>query len=144
MIYRMSAAVLSLLGLFLSVYLYLYKIGRIGSLACGAGGCETVQQSPWSRFAGLEVSLIGVAGYAGLLLVSLVALQPGPSSRRWPTTLLLLLSGLGVAFTAYLTYLELFVIHAICRWCVGSAVIIFALLVVALLDRRRSSRLGLR
>jgi uncharacterized membrane protein len=144
MIYRMSAAVLSLLGLFLSAYLYLYKIGRIGSLACGAGGCETVQQSPWSRFAGLEVSLIGVAGYAGLLLVSLVALQPGPSSRRWPTTLLLLLSGLGVAFTAYLTYLELFVIHAICRWCVGSAVIIFALLVVALLDRRRSSRLGLR
>jgi uncharacterized membrane protein len=144
MIYRMSAAVLSLLGLFLSAYLYLYKIGRIGSLACGAGGCETVQQSPWSRFAGLEVSLIGVAGYAGLLLVSLVALQPGPSSRRWPTTLLLLLSGLGVAFTAYLTYLELFVIHALCRWCVGSAVIIFALLVVALLDRRRSSRLGLR
>jgi uncharacterized membrane protein len=144
MIYRMSAAVLSLLGLFLSAYLYLYKIGRIGSLACGAGGCETVQQSPWSRFAGLEVSLIGVAGYAGLLVVSLVALQPGPSSRRWPTTLLLLLSGLGVAFTAYLTYLELFVIHAICRWCVGSAVIIFALLVVALLDRRRSSRLGLR
>jgi len=143
MIYRMSAAVLSLLGLFLSAYLYLYKIGRIGSLACGAGGCETVQQSPWSRFAGLEVSLIGVAGYAGLLVVSLVALQPGPSSRRWPTTLLLLLSGLGVAFTAYLTYLELFVIHAICRWCVGSAVIIFALLVVALLDRRRSSRLGL-
>jgi uncharacterized membrane protein len=144
MIYRMSAAVLSLLGLFLSAYLYLYKIGRIGSLACGAGGCETVQQSPWSRLAGLEVSLIGVAGYAGLLLVSLVALQPRPSSRRWPTTLLLLLSGLGVAFTAYLTYLELFVIHAICRWCVGSAVIIFALLVVALLDRRRSSRLGLR
>jgi len=143
MIYRMSAAVLSLLGLFLSAYLYLYKIGRIGSLACGAGGCETVQQSPWSRLAGLEVSLIGVAGYAGLLLVSLVALQPRPSSRRWPTTLLLLLSGLGVAFTAYLTYLELFVIHAICRWCVGSAVIIFALLVVALLDRRRSSRLGL-
>ena len=143
MIYRMSAAVLSLLGLFLSAYLYLYKIGRIGTLACGAGGCETVQQSPWSRFAGIEVSLIGMAGYAGLLLVSLVALQPGPSTRRWPTTLLVVLSGLGVAFTAYLTYLELFVIHAICRWCVGSAVIILAILVVALLDQRRSSRVGL-
>lgn len=144
MIYRMSAAVLSLLGLFVSAYLYLYKIGRIGNLACGAGGCETVQQSPWSRFAGMEVSLIGMAGYAGLLLLSLIALQPGPSTRRWPSTLLLLLSGLGVAFTAYLTYLELFVIHAICRWCVGSAVIILAILIVALLDQRRSSRLGLR
>jgi uncharacterized membrane protein len=143
MIYRMSAAVLSLIGLFVSAYLYLYKIGRIGSLACGDGGCDTVQQSPWSRFAGMEVALIGVAGYAGLLLVSLVALQPGPSTRRWPSTLLLLLSALGVAFTAYLTYLELFVIHAICRWCVGSAVIILAILVVALLDQRRSARLGL-
>jgi uncharacterized membrane protein len=140
MIYRMSAAVLSLLGLFLSAYLYLYKIGRIGSLACGAGGCETVQQSPWSRFAGVEVSLIGMAGYAGLLLVSLVALQPGPGAERWPTRLLLLLSGLGLAFTAYLTYLELFVIHAICRWCVGSAVIILAIFLAALLDSRRHTR----
>jgi uncharacterized membrane protein len=137
MIYRMSAAVLSLIGLFVSAYLYLYKIGRIGSLACGAGGCDTVQQSPWSRIAGIEVALIGVAGYAGLLLVSLVALQPGPSTRRWPSTLLLLLSGLGVGFTAYLTYLELFVIHAICRWCVGSAAIILAIFIVALLDSRR-------
>lgn len=137
MMYRMSAAVLSLLGVFVSAYLYLYKIGRIGTLACGAGGCETVQQSPWSRFAGIEVSLIGLLGYAGLLLVSLAALQPGPASRRWPTTLLLWLAGLGVAFTAYLTYLELFVIHAICRWCVGSAVIIVAIFVLALLDYLR-------
>jgi uncharacterized membrane protein len=140
MIYRMSAAVLSLTGLFLSAYLYLYKIGRIGSLACGAGGCETVQHSPWSRFAGLEVSLIGLGGYAGLLLVSLAALQPGLTTRRWPTTLLVLLAGLGVGFTAYLTYLELFVIHAICRWCVGSAAIIIAILIVALLDWRQLSR----
>jgi uncharacterized membrane protein len=140
MIYRMGAALLSLLGLFVSAYLYLYKIGRIGTLACGAGGCETVQQSPWSRFAGIEVSLIGLAGYAGLLLVSLATLQPGLSSRRWPTTLLVVLAGLGVGFTVYLTYLELFVIHAICRWCVGSAVIIVAIFVVALLEWRRLAR----
>lgn len=137
MMYRMSAAIMSLLGLFLSAYLYLYKIGRIGTLACGAGGCETVQHSPWSRVAGIEVSLIGLIGYAGLLVVSLAALQPRLGHQRWPTTLLLWLAGLGVAFTAYLTYLELFVIHAICRWCVGSAAIIVAILVAALLDYRR-------
>jgi uncharacterized membrane protein len=144
MIYRMTAAILSLVGLFVSAYLYLYKIGRIGTLACGAGGCETVQQSVWSRFAGIEVSLIGLVGYAGLLLVSLASVQPALSERRWPTTLLLLLSGLGVAFTVYLTYLELFVIHAICRWCVGSAVIIFAVFVTALLEQRRRSRIRSR
>ncbi|HEY0351625.1 MAG TPA: vitamin K epoxide reductase family protein [Gemmatimonadales bacterium] len=137
----MSAALLSLAGLFISAYLYLYKIGKIGTLACGTGDCETVQLSPWSRVAGLEVSLIGVVGYAVLTAVSLAALQPALSSRRWPVQLLSLLAGIGVAFTIYLTYLELFVIHAICRWCVGSGVIIVAILVATLLDQRRLSRI---
>jgi uncharacterized membrane protein len=140
MIHRMSAALLSLTGFFVSAYLYLYKIGRIGTLACGTGGCETVQLSPWSRFAGLEVSLIGMLGYAGLLAVSLAALQPALAQRRWPATLILALSAVGVGFTLYLTYLELFVIHAICRWCVGSAAIIVAIFVVALLEYRKLSR----
>jgi len=140
MIYRMSAALLSLTGFFVSAYLYLYKIGRIGTLACGTGGCETVQQSPWSRFAGVEVSLIGMLGYAGLLIVSLAALQPALLERRWPGAALLVLAAAGVAFTVYLTYLELFVIHAICRWCVGSAAIIVSIFIVALLEFRRVSR----
>ncbi|HEX6617713.1 MAG TPA: vitamin K epoxide reductase family protein [Gemmatimonadales bacterium] len=134
----MGAALMSLLGLFVSVYLYLYKIGRIGTLACGSGGCETVQNSPWSRFAGVEVALIGILGYGLLFLVAMLALQPGLAARRWPADLLAALAAVGVLFTAYLTWLELFVIHAICRWCVGSAVIIVSVLVLALLARRRA------
>jgi uncharacterized membrane protein len=140
MMYRMSAAFLSLAGLFISGYLYLYKIGKIGSLACGTGGCETVQLSSWSRFAGLEVSLIGVLGYAVLLGLSLAALQPSLAAERWPATLLAVLAALGVAFTAYLTYLELFVIHAICRWCVASGVIIILLFAVSYMEHRRLAR----
>jgi uncharacterized membrane protein len=140
MIHRMTAALLSLVGLFISAYLYLYKIGKIGTLACGTGSCETVQLSSWSRFAGLEVSLIGVLGYAGLLLLSLVSLQPSLALRRWPSTLLALLAGGGVGFSVYLTYLELFVIHAICRWCVASALVVAGNFVVASMDRfRRAS-----
>ena len=142
MIYRMSAALLSLAGLFISAYLYLYKIGKIGTLACGSGGCETVQWSPWSRVAGVEVALVGVVGYVGLLLFSLAALQPGRVEQRRPAALLAILSGVGVLFTAYLTYLELFVIHAICRWCVASGVIILAIFLVAVLDLRRLRRSG--
>jgi uncharacterized membrane protein len=137
MIYRMGAALLSLLGLFVSAYLYLYKIGRIGTLACGTGGCETVQTSVWSRFAGVEVSLIGMVGYALLLVVALVALRPALADRRGPAAVLVALAAGGVLFTAYLTYLELFVIHAICRWCVGSAAIIVTLLLLGLLELRR-------
>jgi uncharacterized membrane protein len=137
MILRMSAALLSLTGLFIAAYLYLYKIGKIGDLACGSGGCETVQWSPWSRFAGVDVSLLGVMGYAALLGLSLAALQPRLVGRLWPAALLALLAGIGVLFTIYLTYLELFVIHAICRWCVASAVVILAIFIVALLDHHR-------
>jgi uncharacterized membrane protein len=140
MIYRMTAALLSLAGLLISAYLYLYKIGRIGTLACGAGECDLVQQSPWSRFAGLDVSLIGLAGYAVLMVVSLTSLQTGLAARRWPVTVLSVLAGLGVAFTIYLTYLELFVINAICRWCVGSAVIIVGIFLAAVLEQRAVSR----
>jgi uncharacterized membrane protein len=140
MIYRMSVALLSLIGLFISAYLYLYKIGKIGTLACGSGACETVQLSAWSRFAGVEVSLVGILGYAGLLGLSLMALQPGLSAQRWPASGLAVLAGIGVAFSMYLTYVELFVIHTICRWCVGSALIIVTILIITLLDRQRLSR----
>ena len=132
--FRMGAALLSLLGLFVAAYLYLYKIGRIGTLACGTGGCETVQASEWSRFHGVEVALIGVLGYAALLVVSLISLQPQLAGRRWPAAILAALAGGGVGFTAYLTYLELFVIHAICRWCVTSATIIIAILIITLFN----------
>ena len=136
--YRMAAALLSLLGVFVALYLYLFKIGKIGSLVCGTGGCETVQLSRYSRFLGVEVSLIGLIGYVGLLAFALWALRPGLAGVRWPATVLSVLSGLGVAFAVYLTGLELFVIHAICRWCVGSAAIITAIFIAALLDRRHA------
>ena len=115
-------ALLSLAGVFIALYLYLHKLGIIGQLACGTGGCETVQLSPYSRFLGIPVPLIGLGGYGTLLFLSLRALQQ-PDDARWPQ-LLLWLAGIGVGFSAYLTYLELFVIHAICRWCVGSAIVI--------------------
>jgi uncharacterized membrane protein len=130
----MAGALLSLLGLLLATYLYLYKIGKIGTLACGSGGCETVQLSPYSRFLGFEVALIGIGGYAFLLLLSLLGLQSPPARRSWVGRLLLAGSGLGLVFTCYLTFLELFVIRAICRWCVASAVIITAIFVVGILD----------
>jgi uncharacterized membrane protein len=92
--------------------------------------------------AGIEVALIGVLGYAGLLGLSLAALQPALAGRRWPAGLLAALAGIGVLFTGYLTYLELFVIKAICRWCVASGFIILAIFTAALLDLRRLARYG--
>lgn len=134
---RMAMALLCMAGLFVALYLYLYKIGKIGTLACGSGGCETVQLSPQSRFMGVEVSLIGVIGYAVMLVLAFLLLQPRYAGRSAPANLFFLLSGGALMFAVYLTYLELFVIHAICRWCVVSAVIVLAIFLLSLFDRRR-------
>ena len=128
-------AALSLAGLFISLYLYLHKLGFIGELACGAGGCETVQLSRYSRFLGLDVPLIGVLGYLVLLVLSVLSLQR-PAERRW-AVLLLWLSGVALAFSLYLTGIELFVLRAICRWCMGSASIIVLCFIAAWAGRPR-------
>jgi uncharacterized membrane protein len=137
---RMGAALVALAGVFVSAYLWLYKLGVIGTLACGSGGCETVQLSPYSRFLGIEVALIGLLGYVGLLGLALLSLQPRFAVARWPVTALAVLSGAGLVFTLYLKYLELFVIGAICRWCVVSAVLIALFFLISLLEYRRVRR----
>ena len=129
--HRQAIALLALIGCFVSLYLWLYKIGAIGTLQCGAGSCEYVQTSRYADFLGLPVALYGVAGYAVLFTVSLVGLQPVYVTRRGPTLLLAALASLGFACTVYLTYVELFVLHALCRWCVASAVIMTVVWVVA-------------
>ena len=132
---------LALVGLFVAVYLWLHAIGIGGAIKCGAsGGCEVVQTSRWAVFLGQPVALYGVIGYVVILIVALAGSRPAALARRGWNVLLLGLATIGVLFTAYLTYLELFVIHAICRWCVGSALIITAIWVVALLGLKRERR----
>jgi uncharacterized membrane protein len=125
----MVAAALGLVGLLISAYLWLWKIGALGALACGDGGCETVQLSAYASLLGMPVALLGVVGYLAILIVALTGLQPRFAAARWPTDVLLALAAAGVAFSVYLTYLEAAVIHAWCRWCIGSAAVITAIFV---------------
>lgn len=129
--HRQAIALLALVGLFIALYLWLYKIGVIGELKCGTGECEYVQSSRYAWLFGQPVALYGVVGYLVLFVIALVSLQPRYVSRPGPTRWLAGLSFVGFAFTVYLTWLELFVIHAICRWCVASAVVITAIAAIA-------------
>jgi len=137
---RMLTALVALVGVFVALYLALYKAGVIGTLACGAGGCETVQLSRWSEFLGISVAVWGVVYYIVVLTLALATLQERWEDSRWLSLALLVLTGWGVVFSAWLTYLELFVIHAICRWCVVSAVIALGLFVLAIIDWRSVRR----
>ena len=134
---RQAIALLALVGLFVALYLWLHALGFGGPIKCGTGGCDTVQASQWAVLFGVPVAFYGVVGYLAILVVALVALRPAAVLRPKWNLALAGLATVGVLFTAYLTYLELFVIHAICRWCVGSAVIITAIWIVSLAALRR-------
>lgn len=120
----MGVAALAVPGFFISLYLLLYKLGMYGSLACTPGGsCATVQASPYAEFLGVPVAGWGVGWYLAVLLVAILGLQPSHARRSWVGTGLGILAAGGLAFTLYLTAVELFVLQAICQWCVASAVL---------------------
>lgn len=129
---RMAVAILALIGLFISAYLLLYKLGVYGELACGTGSCETVQASAYATFLGLPVAGWGVGWYAAVFVVAFLSTQASFSAASWPPRLLLVLATAGLAFSGYLTYVELFVINAVCRWCVVSALITVAIFVLGM------------
>lgn len=137
---RMAIAVLALTGFLVSTYLVLYSFGLIGDIACGTGGCERVQNSPWSRFLGVPVALIGWFGYGALFIAALLGLQPRFAERLPVPVVLVGGAATGVLFSAYLTYLEAFVIHAWCRWCVVSAVLAVLIFLSAIPEFRQLRR----
>ena len=130
----MVIAALALVGVFVALYLTLYKVGTIGHLACGFGGCERVNTSKWAVFAGAPVAAWGLGFYVATLVVAIVGTSPRFANRRELSYLLLAMSAVGVAFSAWLTYLELYVIEAICKYCVTSALIVTAIFVVSIAD----------
>lgn len=133
---RLVVAALALIGVFVSLYLTLYKLGVIGQLSCAAGSCETVNTSEWSTLLGQPVALWGLGFYVATLLVAVAGLGERFADSRALSLLLVAMSGVGVLFSAWLTYLELFVIDAICMWCVISAIIVTLIFVASLLDLR--------
>lgn len=121
---------LAVIGLAVATYLTVVHYVGFQALACvgghaGHSSCQTVQSSVWSKLAGIPVALLGLIGY--ILILASLLLRDREESRL--ATLGLTIIGFG--FSAYLTYRELFSIHAICEWCVSSAVILTLLVIGA-------------
>jgi uncharacterized membrane protein len=128
---RRVMIVLAVIGLGVASYLTYVHYAGFGALLCvgghpGHSSCQTVQSSVWSKVAGVPVALLGLIGYVGILGSLLL---PDREESRLAT---LGLTVIGFGFSAYLTYRELFSIHAICEWCVSSAVILTLLLIGAI------------
>jgi uncharacterized membrane protein len=137
----MTIAALALIGVFVALYLTMYKMGTIGHLACGLGGCERVNTSKWSIFFGAPVAAWGLAFYVATFVVAFLGTSARFADRPEISYLLAAMSLVGVAFSAWLTYLELYVINAICKYCVSSAIIVTLIFLVSISDvvmRRRA------
>jgi len=123
---RRAVPILALIGLGIAGYLTYVKIAHTETICGPIGDCDAVQTSPYSEFLGIPVALLGILGYVGIL----VAWLWSEIGKGWLTRLaplgMLTLALVGVAFSAYLTYLELFVIGAVCSWCVASAITVTA------------------
>lgn len=129
---RVLVAALAVAGILISAYLTWSHLRGVAPVCVGgSSGCETVQSSRYSEILGVPVALLGVAGYATLLLSAI------PRDER-AVLLGLFVALVGTLFNAYLTYLELFVIRAICQWCVANAVVMLAALLLSALRTRRT------
>jgi uncharacterized membrane protein len=109
-------AVLSTVGLGIAAYLTYVHYAGLHPLCLASGGCERVQSSHYAKLAGVPVATLGLAGYAAILASLPVRGELGLAAGA-------LFALVGFGFSGYLTWLELFRIHAICQWCVASAVL---------------------
>ncbi len=127
---RNIAIALASIGLVDSIYLTWIKLANQEAVCAGIGSCEVVNSSEYATLAGIPIALFGAGAFLTILIFVLFETQ----NQFLEENSLMLVFGLslaGVLYSAYLTYIELFVLNAICPFCVLSAVSLLGLLVVA-------------
>jgi uncharacterized membrane protein len=125
--------VLSIVGLGASIYLTYVEVTHTHALCGPVGDCNTVQSSPYAKLFGiLPIGLVGAMGYIAILITWLWRRFRTDSLSKIADPVMFGMALFGTLFSIYLTYLELFVIHAVCIWCLSSAAIITALMLLSL------------
>jgi uncharacterized membrane protein len=129
---------LAIAGLGVSAYLMWGYTVEGAELACGgSSGCEEVKESSYSSVLGIPLPVLGMGSYAVLLALVILQVWFTVKNEQWAAYTALAAFGIslvGVLYSAYLTYIELFVIYAICRWCVASAVIMAVFFILSILN----------
>ena len=125
---------LAIAGMGVSAYLtYIHYADQ--PIACaGLSGCAAVENSEYSTIIDIPVALLGILFCAGLLALVLARLARLPLAEEWAPLAAFSLTLMGVAFSAYLTYIELFVLEAICIWCTSFAGIVTVAWLITLVD----------
>lgn len=112
--------VFALAGVVIAVYLSYVEVTQVTAVCGPVGECNAVQSSPYARFFGIPIAVLGLFNYVTVLLLWVWHRR---SRQPWSGVGLIGLTILGTLFSIYLTILELFVIRAVCLWCLSSAVV---------------------
>jgi uncharacterized membrane protein len=127
---RAVLAGLAVAGFLISAYLtWTYLSGAAPLCVGSSSSCAAVQTSRYSEILGVPVAALGLFAYATMLVCAIIRGEKAALSGAFVALV-------GVFFSAYLSYLELFVLRAICQWCVASAVLVVAYLVLGTLRLR--------
>ncbi len=127
-----SSAILAAIGAADSLYLFIFKLTGNNHMCLGNGGCHNVNFSPYSEIRGIPISVFGMSAYLAILCILFLEGRLKIAMENGPLAIFGISLG-GVAFSIYLTYLEIYIINAICPFCVASAVIITLLFIMAII-----------
>lgn len=128
---RKMIVALSLVGVVIASYLSWVKFSDTEAFCGGVGNCSSVQTSAYAYLMGIPVAYLGLLAYLAILGVAVFNLKATPEQRSWSDLLLFGLAVGGFAFSTYLTYTELFILHEICPWCVASFLNLIIITVLA-------------
>lgn len=133
---RYMITLLSLLGMGVSGYLTWTHFSGQPIFCGGTGSCETVNSSRYAFLGPVPVALLGLIGYLTIFGMSWI---PTDEDRQWPALIIFGMALIGLMLQLYLTYIELFVLHAICYWCVSSQILVLLIFILALPRSTRSA-----
>lgn len=128
---RIAAILVTLAGIGVAGYLTWAHFADQSVICVQGGGCEKVQESSYSEIAGIPVAVLGLASY---LTVLVLLVWDAPLARLSAATIAIV----GLLFGAYLAVVQLFVIDAVCVWCMANDLVIGPALAVLTLLRLRS------
>jgi uncharacterized membrane protein len=131
-----ATIILALAGLIVSLYLLTVHWGWWSAVCLGVGNCEVVNTSIYSELLGIPVALLGALTYISLIVLGVLIWRD--ILAEIARLVRFLFAAIGVAFSVYLTYIELFVLHEICPWCVLSAILITTIAILSVWELRVS------
>lgn len=127
-------AILVVIGIGIAAYLTYVKLFGLKPYCADIGNCDAVQNSAYAELFGIPVAVLGLLTYLALLALWWVK-RVDWRGLGYPAQLgFFFVSLVGVLFSAYLTYLEIWVIRAICPWCVASGIVMLGIFLLSLFE----------